>query len=51
MSCDRCGADAPVRYRDIDGFAYYLCVTCMDRWDAVADSTPRLAERGRSVAR
>ena len=51
MSCDRCGADGPVRHRDVDGFAYYLCVTCLDRWNAVADSTPRLGERSRSVAR
>ncbi len=51
MNCDKCGIDAPVRYRDVDGFAYYLCVTCMDRWSAVLDSTPRLAEQDRPVAR
>jgi len=50
MTCDKCGTDAPVRHRDVDSFAYYLCVTCMDRWDAVRDSTPQLAERDRSVA-
>ena len=50
MNCDKCGVDAPVRYRDIDGFAYYLCVTCMDQWNAVWSSTPRLADRDRSTA-
>ena len=51
MNCDKCGIDAPVRYRDVDSFAYYLCVTCMDRWSAVLDSTPRLTEQDRPVAR
>ena len=50
MNCDKCGIDAPVRYRDVDGFAYYLCVTCMDQWDAVLDSTPGFGERDQSVA-
>ena len=37
MNCEKCGTDAPVRYYDVDGFAYYLCVTCAEGWDAVTE--------------
>ncbi|MFW6316838.1 MAG: hypothetical protein ACOC06_00025 [Halorubrum sp.] len=37
MNCEKCGTDAPVHHCDVDGFAYYLCVTCVEGWDAVAE--------------
>jgi len=37
MNCEKCGADAPVHHCDVDGFAYYLCVTCAESWDAVTE--------------
>jgi len=37
MNCEKCGDDAPVRHCDVDGFAYYLCVTCSEEWDAVTE--------------
>jgi hypothetical protein len=35
MDCEKCGDDAPVYHYDVDGFPYYLCVTCSEGWDAV----------------
>ena len=37
MNCEKCGIDAPVHYCDVDGFDYYLCATCSEEWDAVAE--------------
>ncbi|MFO8116336.1 MAG: hypothetical protein R6U01_13430 [Halorubrum sp.] len=36
MNCEKCGIDAPVHHCDVDGFAYYLCVTCIEDWNAVS---------------
>ncbi|WP_158413917.1 hypothetical protein [Halorubrum sp. GN11_10-6_MGM] len=51
MNCERCGVDASLAHRDVDGFAYYLCETCIDGWDAIRGSSPDAAEGPRSPAR
>ncbi|WP_280585007.1 hypothetical protein [Halorubrum sp. Boch-26] len=43
MNCEKCGIDAPVHHCDVDGFAYYLCVTCIEDWDAVAERPDTVA--------
>ena len=48
MNCEKCGSDAPVYHCDVDGFAYYLCVTCSEAWDAVRDG-PRTGRVGEAV--
>ncbi|WP_418285611.1 hypothetical protein [Halorubrum sp. DTA46] len=49
MNCEKCGTDAPVYHRDVDGFAYYLCVTCSEEWDAVREGPTAADSAGRSV--
>jgi hypothetical protein len=54
MNCEKCGTDATVHHCDVDGFAYYLCVTCSEGWDAVTErpDTRQSAESAeRSVVR
>ena len=48
MNCEKCGEASRVRFCDVDGFAYYLCVTCADEWDAVS-SHPEADAETRSV--
>jgi|AntRauTorcE11897_2_1112592.scaffolds.fasta_scaffold00158_24 formate dehydrogenase maturation protein FdhE len=51
MNCERCGEDAPVSHHDVDGFAYYLCVSCAEEWEAVRDATTTVESAGQSPAR
>ncbi|SDF71190.1 hypothetical protein SAMN04488067_107115 [Halorubrum xinjiangense] len=51
MNCERCGIDASLAHRDIDGFAYYLCEACIGGWDAVRSPPPAAADENRSPAR
>ncbi|QKG92717.1 MULTISPECIES: hypothetical protein [Halorubrum] len=50
MNCDRCGVDASLAHRDVDGFAYYLCDACINGWDAVRGSSPEAGDETRSTA-
>jgi hypothetical protein len=50
MNCEKCGIDASLTHRDVDGFAYYLCDACMDAWDAVRGASPEPSDEGRSTA-
>jgi hypothetical protein len=51
MNCEKCGIDASLTHRDVDGFAYYLCDACVDAWEAVRASSPGSADENRSPAR
>lgn len=50
MNCERCGIDASLAHRDVDGFAYYLCEACIGGWDAVRGVSPDSADDTRSPA-
>ena len=50
MNCERCGLDASLTHRDVDGFAYYLCDACVNAWDAVRASSPDSSDENRSPA-
>ena len=51
MNCERCGIDASLTHRDIDGFAYYLCDACVRGWDAVRSVSADSSDDTRSPAR
>ncbi len=51
MNCEKCGVDAPLAHRDVDGFPYYLCEACISGWDAVRGPSADAAEEARSPAR
>jgi len=51
MNCERCGVDASLTHRDVDGFAYYLCEACISGWDAVWSPSPNGSDDTRSPAR
>jgi hypothetical protein len=51
MNCERCGVDASLAHRDVDGFAYYLCEACISGWDAVRSVSPAADDETRSPAR
>lgn len=51
MHCEKCGIDAQLAHRNVDGFAYYLCDACLDGWDAVRSTAPGSEDRSRSTAR
>ncbi|WP_423995883.1 hypothetical protein [Halorubrum trapanicum] len=51
MNCEKCGVDASLAHRDVDGFAYYLCEACLKGWDAVRSPTPGSGDETRSPAR
>lgn len=51
MHCEKCGIEAQLSHRNVDGFAYYLCEACLDGWDAVRSTAPDSEERSRSTAR
>ena len=50
MNCERCGIDASLVHRDVDGFAYYLCEACSSGWDAVRAASPDSTDDTRSPA-
>ncbi|MDB2225592.1 hypothetical protein PN419_07955 [Halorubrum ezzemoulense] len=50
MDCERCGVDATLTHRDVDGFAYYLCEACIGGWDAVRTRSPEASDESRSAA-
>ena len=50
MDCERCGINASLTHRDVDGFAYYLCSTCVSGWDAVRSRSPESSDGSRSAA-
>ncbi|VTT86637.1 hypothetical protein DM2_2675 [Halorubrum sp. DM2] len=51
MNCERCGVDAALIHRDVDGFAYYLCDACVSGWDAVRSPSLDSGDETRSTAR
>ncbi|WP_166377321.1 hypothetical protein [Halorubrum sp. BOL3-1] len=51
MNCERCGTDASLTHQDVDGFAYYLCETCVSGWDAVRSPSAESPDETRSPAR
>ncbi|WP_160162879.1 MULTISPECIES: hypothetical protein [Halorubrum] len=51
MNCERCGVNASLTYRDVDGFAYYLCEACISGWEAVRSPSPDSSDDARSTAR
>ncbi|GAA0532093.1 hypothetical protein ABNG02_01165 [Halorubrum ejinorense] len=51
MNCERCGIDASLTHRDVDGFAYYLCGACVRGWDAVRSVSTDSTDDARSPAR
>jgi hypothetical protein len=51
MNCEKCGIDASLAHRDVDGFAYYLCEACISGWDAVRSPSTDAADETRSTAR
>jgi len=50
MNCERCGIDATLTHRDVDGFAYYLCEACLIGWDAVRSPSVDAGDETRSAA-
>lgn len=50
MNCERCGIDATLTHRDVDGFAYYLCEACLIGWDAVRSPSVDAGDGTRSAA-
>ena len=50
MNCEKCGVDASLAHRDVDGFAYYLCEACIGGWDAVRGASPGSSDDTRSPA-